>query len=94
MNPAGTDEIDGLRRRLARLRADARQWLLRGVLLLVIAAFSFRRGGSLFVTMGAALVLLALIAVSMSRIARNRREAAQRKLELLDAAGKAGGPAT
>jgi hypothetical protein len=71
---------------LKRLKAESRRWILRGVLFVLLAVVSFRRGGSLFVTMGAAFVLLAAMSVLLSRQnARGARELAT-KLALLNSA--------
>lgn len=96
MNPAELTEYEAQRRSLGRLRAEARRWLLRGLLLVVVAVVCFAQGGSLFVTLGIVLALLALPAYAMSREATRIGDEAQRKINLLEAgraAGQTGGRA-
>lgn len=85
MNPAELAEYEAQRRTLTQIRSEARRWLLRGVLLLVISVVSFTRGGSFFVTLGIILTLLAVVSYSISREATRIGDEAQRKLGLLEA---------
>ena len=89
MNPAQLAEAEALRRTLVRYRGEARKWLVRTGLLLVASFFAFRRGGSLFIAIGAGLALLAVLAYSMSREATRFGDEAKRKLGLLEATSAA-----
>jgi hypothetical protein len=83
---AGQDaDLERQGRLVKRLRAQARRWVLRGVLLLIAAISFLRWGGSLFVTLGVAFILLAVLAVVLARQnVRGARDLAA-KLELLRA---------
>ncbi|MDO8667118.1 MAG: hypothetical protein Q7J79_10935 [Gemmatimonadales bacterium] len=66
-----------------RLRADARRWVMRGVLLLVAGISFLRWGGTLFVTLGVAFVLLAVLTVLLARQNVLGARGLAAKLELL-----------
>lgn len=63
------------------------------LLLVVVAVVCIAQGGSLFVTLGIVLALLALPAYAMSREATRLGDEAQRKINLLEARGRTEAPA-
>lgn len=74
-------DLDDQRRLVARARGQSRRWLLRGVLLVVIAALSFRRGWVIF---GAAFFALALLVLQLSRSSLKQAAELEQKLSLLE----------
>lgn len=61
--------LEDQRRLVARGRAEARRWLVRSVLLLVISAIAFRRGWILFALV---FLALALLGAQLARSTRRR----------------------
>jgi hypothetical protein len=74
-------DLDDQRRLIARARADSRRWLLRGALMLIIAALSFRRGWVIF---GAVFLALVLLALQLSRASLKAAAELERKLSSLE----------
>jgi len=74
-------DLDEQRRLIARARRDACHWLLRCVLLVVIAALSFRRGWIVF---GAVFFALMLLALQLSRSNLKAAAELEQKLALVE----------
>jgi hypothetical protein len=74
-------DLDDQRRLIERARRDARSWLVRCVLLVVIAALAFRRGWIFF---GAAFFALGLLVLQLSRSNRKQAAELEKKLALLE----------
>jgi len=74
-------DLDDQRRLIARARGQAWRWMLRCVLLIVIAALAFRKG---WIVLGTVCFALALLGLQLNR--SNLRQAAEleRKLALLE----------
>ena len=81
MNPGDLSDPEAQGALLKRLRAEARRWLLRGVLLLVMAMVSLRTGGSLYIAMGIAFAALAVMAYLMSRRTAKASAELKRRME-------------
>jgi hypothetical protein len=76
-------DLEDQRRLIAKARRDARAWLIRCVLMIVVAAFAVRTGLLFF---GVVLFLLALLVLQLSHSNYKQAAALERKLELLEAA--------
>ena len=76
-------DLEDQRRLIAKARRDARAWLIRCALMLVVAAFAVRTGWLFF---GVVLFLLALLVLQLSHSNYKQAAALERKLELLEAA--------
>jgi hypothetical protein len=66
------------RRLIARARAESRRWLVRSVLLLVIAALAVRRG---WIAFGAAFLALAMLGLGLARSTSRRADALAQRLQ-------------
>jgi len=79
--PPHLPDLEDQRRLIVRARRDARRWLLRCVLMLVIGALAFRRGWLIF---GVVFFLLTLLALQLSRSNLKAAAELERKLSLLE----------
>jgi len=70
--------LEDQRRLVARARAESRSWLVRSVLLLVVAALAVRRGWIVF---GAVLLALAMLGLGLARSTSRRADELARRLE-------------
>ena len=70
-------DLDDQRRLVVRARREARRWLIRSVLLIVIGALAFRRGWLVF---GVVFLALALLGLQLSRSTGRRAAALARQL--------------
>lgn len=77
------ERLDSQRRLVRRARAQGRRWYLRGVLMLLVAAWSFWRGGSLYVTVGVVMVALSAMSFHLGRNLRASAAEAERKIALM-----------
>ncbi|HTT69220.1 MAG TPA: hypothetical protein VMF70_14445 [Gemmatimonadales bacterium] len=73
--------LDDQRRLVTRARAEARRWLLRSVLLLVVAALAVRRGWIVF---GVVFLALAILGLQLSRSTGRRAGELARRLDGLE----------
>ena len=69
--------LDDQRRLVARARSQSRRWLVRSVLLLVIAALAVRRGWIVF---GLVFLALAILGLQLSRSVSRRAAELERRL--------------
>jgi len=76
-------DLEDQRRLIARARSQAWRWMLRCVLLLVIAALAIRQG---WIVLGVACFLLSLLGLQLNRSNLKQAAALEQKLSLL--AGK------
>lgn len=74
-------DLDDQRRLIARARSQAWRWLLRCVLLIVIAALAFRKG---WIALGTACFVLALLGLQLNRSNLKQAAELERKLALLE----------
>ena len=74
-------DLEDQRRLIVRARAQAWRWLLRCVLLIVIAALALRRG---WIVLGVACFLLALLGLQLNRSNLKQAAELERKLALLE----------
>jgi len=74
-------DVEAQRRLIARARGESRRWLLRCVLMVAIAALSFRRGWVIF---GAVFFVLALLVLQLSRSNLKQAAELEQKLSLLE----------
>jgi len=84
MRPLGVPQLptlDDQRRLVARARSLARRWMLRAVLLLVIAALALRRGWLVF---GLVFLALAVLAIQLARSTTRRAAELADKLKQLE----------
>lgn len=81
--PGAAPDLDAQRRVVRRARAVGRRWILRGILLAIIAVVGILRGGSLMIAIGVACGLLAVLAVSLGRQTRRQAADIDRKIELM-----------
>ena len=65
------------------LRAG-RQWILRGVLLIVIAVVALVRGGVVYYLVGGTMLALAVLALSLGRTIRLQAHAMEEKIDLME----------
>jgi hypothetical protein len=86
VSPQGLPDLEEQGRRIRHVAGDAGRWKLRAVLLLVMAVVSFSRPGSLFLVLGVALALLAVLAFSLGRRTARAAEEMKRKMALAEAA--------
>ncbi len=77
------NDLDAQRKLAHRAKAAGRHWVLRGVLLVVIAIVGFYRGGSLMTTIGVVCLLLALMSVSLGAQTRRQAKDLEEKLKLM-----------
>ncbi len=70
-------DLDDQRRLVVRARKEARRWLVRSVLLIVIGALAFRRGWLVF---GAVFLALALLGLQLARSTGRRAAELARRL--------------
>ncbi|HXY68990.1 MAG TPA: hypothetical protein VEH62_06040 [Gemmatimonadales bacterium] len=70
--------IEDQRRLIVRARSESRRWLLRSVLLLVIAALSVRRGWIVF---GLVFLALAMLGLGLARSTSRRAAELARRVE-------------
>lgn len=91
MNPGlpAQEQLDQQRRMARRAYAQGRRWILRGVLLIVVAVVALGRGGGLMVTIGVVCWLLAILAISLGYNTRKQAKAIEQKIELM---AHGGGP--
>jgi hypothetical protein len=75
--------LDDQRRLVIRARSESRRWLVRSVLLLVIAALAVRRG---WVAFGLVFLALALLGLQLSRSTSRRAAELERRLAATEGA--------
>ena len=85
MNPGQPQqlELDQMRRTARRAWASGRRWILRGILLIVIAVVALTRGGGLMITISVVCWLLALLSISLGYSTRKQARAIEQKIELM-----------
>ena len=67
-----------------RALRSGRQWILRGVLLVVIAVVAFMRGGAVYTILGVTMLMLALLALSLGRTVRRQARLMEEKIDLME----------
>ena len=77
------NDLDAQRKLAHQAKAAGRHWILRGVLLIVIAAVGLYRGGSLMTTIGGVCLLLAVLSISLGAQTRKQATALEEKLRLM-----------
>ncbi len=77
------NDLDAQRKLAHRAKAAGRHWILRGVLLVVVASVGFYRGGSLMTTIGVVSLLLAVLSISLGAQTRKQATALEEKLKLM-----------
>lgn len=79
--PPGLPDLDDQRRLIARARRESVRWLLRGVVMIAIAALAVRRGWTAF---GLVFAALALLGLGLARSTSRRARELEAKLALLE----------
>jgi hypothetical protein len=74
-------DLEDQRRLIARARSQAWRWMLRCILLIVIAALALRKG---WVILSAACFVLALLGLQLNRSNLKQAAALEQKLALLE----------
>lgn len=82
--PVEQVRLEEQRRIVRRAKAEGRRWFLRGALMLAVAFWCFRLGGSLYITVGAAMTLLGVLSFQMGRSLRRSAAEAAQKLALME----------
>ncbi len=76
-----------LRKGVRRARGQGRRWFLRAGVMLAIAWWAYWRGGSVNLAVGMAMVVLAILAVSIGRSQRRQATNAETKIRLMEEGG-------
>jgi nitrogen fixation/metabolism regulation signal transduction histidine kinase len=87
LDPAQAEQLAAHRAAMRRARAQGRRWYLRGVLMAVIAAVAFYRGGQVNVLIGAAMTLLAALSVSLGHNMRRSAAEMAQKITMMEKPG-------
>ena len=74
-------DLEDQRRLIARARGQAWRWMVRCVLLIVIAALAFRRG---WIALGTACFALSLLGLQLNRSNLKQAAELERKVALLE----------
>jgi len=74
-------DLDDQRRLIAKARNESRRWLIRGVLMIAIAAIAVRRG---WVVFGLIFLALAMLGLGLARSTSRRATELEAKLDLLE----------
>ncbi len=77
------NDLDAQRKLARRARAAGRHWILRGILLVVVAVIGFIRGGSLMIAIGVVCWILAMLSISLGYQTRKQAIAIEEKLKLM-----------
>ncbi len=77
------NDLEAQRRLARKARAAGRPWILRGILLIVVAVVGLYRGGSLMITIGVVSWILALLSISLGWQTRKQAMAIEEKLKLM-----------
>lgn len=78
--------LEERRKAVRRARAQARRWILRGILLAVVAVVAFLRGGSFYRSLGVALAIVAVLAAHLGWQMRRTAAEMERKINLMASA--------
>jgi len=87
LDPAQAEQLAAHRSAMHRARLQGRRWYLRGVLMAVIAAVAFYRGGQVNVAIGVALAVLTALSVSLGRSMRRSAAEMARKITMMEGPG-------
>lgn len=83
LTPAGHADLAQQRALVRKARAQGRQWILRAMLLAVVAGVALVRGGAFNLALGTSMVLLAVIAVAMGLQLRRQAADIEQKIDLM-----------
>jgi len=75
--------LEEQKKAVRRARTEGRRWILRGILLAVVAVAAFLRGGSFYRSLGVALAIVAVLAGHLGRQMRRTAAEMERKIQLL-----------
>lgn len=92
MTGSGDDALVQMRKMARRSFALGRRWMLRSVVLLLIAFIAFRRQGQLMTIIGMASLLLAVLSFSLGQSMRRNARHSMNKLDLMEKTTAGGGP--
>ena len=84
LSPAQRQILTDQRTVVRRTMAQGRRWLLRSVLMLVVAAVAGYRGGQMNVVIAIAMVVLAALCFSLGRSLRKSAGESLKKIELME----------
>ena len=83
-SPARAQQLAEQRLAARRALRSGRHWILRGVLLIVVAVVAFWRGGAVYTILGVTMLLLALLALSLGRTVRRQARLMEEKIDLME----------
>jgi hypothetical protein len=78
--------LEEQKKAVRRARAQGRRWILRGILLAVVAVVAFLRGGSFYRSLGVALAIVAVLAAHLGWQMRRTAAEMERKIDLMASA--------
>jgi hypothetical protein len=84
MSPQQSQQLAEQRQAALRALRTGRQWILRSVLLVVVAVVAFTRGGAVYLFIGATMLLLAAMAASLGRTIRLQARRMEEKIDLME----------